>query len=170
MTHFAGISKPIAAAILMLAPVTAHAQGDDRGLAELLRECRNLADAGTRTACYDSITLDEAEPQKQPIPPPVAAAERQTDRGFGSNQLPRPSTPEPVPEQISARVERAVERQPGLYLLTLEDGTEWQFVDAAPAAYDPPRAGATIEISRASMGSYLIRYAGQRSVRARRVR
>lgn len=170
MTHFARISTPIAAALLVLAPAAGHAQADDRGLAALMRECRTLADIGARMACYDGIALDDVESQQQSAPPPVAERERRSDTGFGSNQLPRAPADEPGREHISARVTRAVERQPGLYLLTLEDGSQWQFVDAAPAAYDPPRAGSTVEISKAAMGSYLIRYAGQRSVRARRVR
>lgn len=169
MTH--GISKLTIAAILMLIPASGQAQGADRGLAELLRKCRKLADLDARTACYDGIALDEEAPQEKPAAPPsLADGERQAGTGFGGNQLPRTSAPDPEPERISTRVERAVERQPGIYLLTLEDGTQWQFVDAAPTAYDPPRAGSSVEIIRAAMGSYLIRYAGQRSVRARRVR
>ena len=153
------------AALLALYPASARAQPDERGLGRLLRECRTLADMSARTACYDAIVLDEGAQPERPAP------ERRASADFGSNQLPRSASAEaPAPAQLSASVTRTVEREPGIYLLTLADGTQWQFVDAAPAAYDPPRAGATIEISRASMGSYLIRYAGQRSVRARRIR
>lgn len=170
MTHAARISKLAIAAILILAPASIHAQADDRGLANLMHECRRFTDTGMRMACYDGIALDEEEPQTQGASPPVADGERRAGTGLGSNQLPRTPVPDPGPAQASARVARAIERQPGIYLLTLEDETQWQFVDAAPTAYDPPRAGSSIEIIRAAMGSYLIRYAGQRSVRARRVR
>ena len=65
---------------------------------------------------------------------------------------------------------RSAEREPGIYVLTLEDGAQWQFVDAPSTSYDPPRPGSTIEISKASLGSYLMRYADQRGIRIRRIR
>lgn len=152
-----------AAATLVLAP--GQAKGQDDGLAALLRQCRAVAETSARTACYDRIPLEEA------VPSPAPNVRARAGAGFGSNQLPpAAATPAAEPERISARVMRALERQPGLHLLTLEDGSEWLFVDSAPAAYDPPRPGSTVEISRASMGSYLIRFAGQRAIRARRVR
>lgn len=159
------------ATALALAPGVAHAQGEARGLATMMRECRGIAEASARTACYDKIPLDGSGGGAAAVPPPAAASPPRAGTSFGSNQLPRHATVETAePERISVRVARAVEREPGIYLLTLEDGSEWQFVDSAPAAYDPPRPGSTVEISRASMGSYLVRYAGQRAVRARRVR
>jgi hypothetical protein len=92
-------------------------------------------------------------------------------RGFGSNQLPR-TAPERAaePHELTANVAGAAEREPGVYLLTLEDGTQWQFVDAAPRSYAPPRAGSKVEIVAAAMGSYLLRFDGQRALRVRRVR
>lgn len=155
-------------AILALAAAPAHAQHGEGGLDDLLRECRTMTDTGSRMACYDAIPLDDGEPL---APPPRAQREAPASAVFGGNQLRAPSDPEATgPERISAKVASAVERQPGVWLLTLEDGAQWQFVDGAPAAYDPPRRGSTVEISKAAMGSYLVRYAGQRSVRARRVR
>jgi len=159
--HTAGL----AAVALALAPGMALAQADERSLAGMLRECRAVAEAGARMTCYEAIPL-EAPEQRAAVPAAVPRA----DAGFGANQLPRPAAQETGPERISAKVARSVEREPGIYLLTLADGTEWQFVDSAPASYDPPRAGATVEIIAASLGSYLVRYAGQRAVRARRVR
>ncbi len=169
MMTFPRFPTPIAAMLVALAPAAGHAQ-TDRGLAEHMRACRALADAGARTTCYDGIALDGPDSQDQPGPTPATEREHRADAAFGRNQLPRTPAAEPEAERISARVTRSVERQPGIYLLTLEDDSQWQFVDAAPAAYDPPRPGSLIEIASASMGSYLIRYAGQRSVRARRVR
>jgi hypothetical protein len=171
MTQFARISISLAAAWAMLVPATGAAQVGDRGLAAALGECRKIADPGGRTACYDAIPLGEPA-QPAPAAPPLASRpEQPAGTGFGSNQLPRaPAAGEREPERISAQVSQAVERQPGIYLQTLADGTQWEFVDSAPARYDPPRSGSSVEIIRASMGSYLLRYAGQRSVRARRVR
>lgn len=62
------------------------------------------------------------------------------------------------------------EREPGSNRLTLEDGGEWQFVDAAPLAYDAPSAGDIVTIERASLGGFLMRYADQRPIRFVRIR
>lgn len=147
----------------MLSPAAAHAQLDDATIGRVMRECRRIADTSGRVACYDNIPLGE-DPQATPAaaPPP---------RGFGSNQLPRAEPERAVDaDEMTATVASAVEREPGVYLLTLEDGTQWQFVDAAPRSYAPPRRGSRVEIIAASMGSYLLRHAGQRALRVRRVR
>ena len=171
MTHIARRPMLTAAALMMLLPSAGQAQAEDRALANGLRECRRMADADARTACYDAIPLDEPAQKTTAEQTPVARLPQRAGAGFGANQLPAPPSAASLePERISARVDRAVERQPGIYLLTLEDSSEWQFVDSAPASYDPPRPGSTVEISKASLGSYLLRYAGQRAVRARRVR
>lgn len=162
MTHVARLPILTAAAVALLVPWTAQAQVEDR-----MRECRRLAETDARIACYDRIPLDEPGQRS-------TVEQRQAPRaaaGFGANQLPPPpSAVSSEPDRISVQVARAVERQPGIWLVALEDGSEWQFVDGAPSGYDPPRSGSTVEISRASLGSYLLRYAGQRAVRARRVR
>ena len=153
-------------AAMVLAPGVAHAQLDDRTVTSIMRECRKIEDATARTACYDNIPLGGAA---APSTPAVASPARQ---GFGSNQL--PPRPEPLavaePDEITATVIAAVEREPGIYLLTLEDGAQWQFVESAPLTYDPPRRGSKIEIIEAALGSYLLRYADQTAIRARRVR
>ncbi|AKH42552.1 hypothetical protein FHS61_000322 [Altererythrobacter atlanticus] len=60
-------------------------------------------------------------------------------------------------------------RSPGIYLLTLEDGARWEFVEAVPFSYNPPGRGSTVEISRAALGSFMLRYAGQPGVRVKRI-
>jgi hypothetical protein len=171
MRHIAKLPLLTAAAVMTLAQSAAHAQAGEPALAERMRECRQLAAASARTACYDAIQIDGPDPIAVRGQPAAIEPERRGASEFGSNQLRAPASAAwQEPDRIAARVARAVERQPGIYLLTLDDGTEWQFADSAPAAYDPPRAGAAIEISRASLGSYLLRYAGQPAIRARRVR
>jgi hypothetical protein len=162
----------------------AHAQLDDPTIASIVRECRKVQDETARIACYDNIPIGQpaAGPSTSPasLPPqpaavPSAAAPpsraAQTPGGFGSDQLPRPANATPAePEEIVARVSAAVEREPGIYLLTLEDGAQWEFIDSVPPSYDPPRRGKTVELISASLGSYLMRYADQRAIRVRRIR
>lgn len=151
-------------AAVALSPDVAQAQFDDPTVTTIMRECRKIEDATARTACYDNIPLGDAA-----TPPITAVAPRQN---FGSNQLPPRPGPDDAtePDEITATVSASIEREPGIYLLTLEDGAQWQFVESAPPAYNPPGRGSKVEISRASLGSYLLRYAGQSAIRARRVR
>jgi hypothetical protein len=151
-------------AAVALTPTVAHAQLDDRTVTTIMRECRKIEDAAARTACYDNIPLGQgATPSAAPAPP---------RQDFGGNQLqPRPQPDAPAElDEITATVAASIEREPGIYLLTLEDGAQWQFVESAPPAYNPPGRGSKVEIGRASLGSYLLRYAGQSAIRARRVR
>lgn len=170
-------------AVLALAaavPLSAQEPGtpEDRVTLNILRECAKIADTPARVACYDrniGVTVAQtAAPvraggfganQLPPAPPAPAPVPQ-----FGANQLPPP--PQPVEQRvdrIAATVTAATQRAPGIWLLTLADGTQWQLVDAAAPSFDPPRNGSAIEIAAASLGSYILRYRGQTGLRIRRV-
>ena len=72
--------------------------------------------------------------------------------------------------EIVAHVTAIAEQAPGIYLVTLADGAQWRFVDAAPPAWSAPRAGAQIKLERGSLGSVFLSYDGQRRLRVTRVR
>ena len=153
-------STAVAAAV----PATAQGEAALRGE---LRACATIAEIDARVACYDALSASEE-------PAPQAAA---GPRGLGSEQVPRARSPQPErataqaeADSIEATVVASVEREPGIHLVTLEDGAQWQFVEGVSLAYNPPRPGASVEIRSASMGSYLMRYQGQAAVRVRRVR
>lgn len=161
--------------LLALAPVPAQAQLDDSTVAAIMGECRKIADHDARMACYDNIPLGAgavAPPAPSPAPPASTAPQAQAQQ-FGANQLPReraPAADRQGREAITASVTDAAERAPGIYLLTLDNGTQWQLVDAAPPSYNPPWRGSDVEIASAAMGSYMLRYDGQRGLRIRRVK
>lgn len=152
-----------AAVALLLLASPAQAAADDAQVLARLRECGRIADVPARVACYDrQLGID------MPPPPDGAASARP------------PVIPAPFPaqspaarpkaERITAHVTAMAERAPGIWQVTLEDGTQWQFVDAAPAAFDPPRAGAQVDIAPAALGSHILRYRGQAGLRIRRIR
>lgn len=154
-----------------LAAVTAPtmAQEADGALRSQLRNCSQIAEISSRVACYDALSEDVS-----PAPAERAVAE---PRGLGSEQVRQvqPTRTEPAAEHaerhsIEATVTAAVQREPGIHLLTLEDGAQWQFAEGVPASYNPPRRGSTVEIRSAAMGSYLMRFQGQQAVRVRRIR
>lgn len=156
---------------------------EDRVTLNILRECARIADATARVACYDrNIGADIAQGGQaaraggvaaSPVPTPPAPSSpvaAQPLPQFGANQLPASPRPESQRvDRIKATVSAATQRAPGIWLLTLADGTQWQLVDAAPGSFDPPRKGSEIEIAAASLGSYILRYRGQTGLRIRRV-
>ena len=154
----------LAVALLGLFAAPAHAQSGDGVLRGMLRQCALIADMPARVACYDAIPAGEPEATTAAVAPP-----RPT--GLGSDQLPISRAPEAdESEAIEAKVIAAVEREPGIHLLTLETGDEWLFVQGAPRSYTPPTKGSTVRIRTAPLGGYLLRYQGQSAVRVRRVR
>ena len=157
-------------AALGLSAAQAQAQSGEDAIRGQLRACAGIADIAARVACYDALSAAGTE---TPAAPAAQAAAQ--PRGLGSEQVPRAPAPARAAQQteadsIEATVAAAVEREPGIHLLTLEDGAQWQFVEGVSLSYDPPRRGSTVEIRSASMGSYQLRYQGQPAVRVRRVR
>ena len=162
------------AAVGSCAVATAGFAQSERSTADSVQKCRAIADTAARVACYDAIEVSRpASPPAvaAPAAAPVAPAPRAS--GFGSNQLPRsaePRSPSAASDRIEAGVAAVAEREPGILLLTMQDDTQWLTVDTVRGSYDRPRRGSTVEIVSAAMGSYMMRYAGQPSVRIRRVR
>lgn len=147
----------------------ASAQSDDRGVLEGMRACARIDDAAQRTACYDRYLRPTPAPATAPPgttpaipPPPVASApisSRRADR-------PRP----PLPARYTGEVSAVAQRGPGIFLLTMKDGAQWQFASSVRASYDPPSAGSMVEIRPGALGSFLLSYDDQSAVRVIRVR
>jgi hypothetical protein len=176
MTAFRALAVSLVAAGLALGG-PAHARTDYEAVVRLMAECARIGEIAARVACYDktmeAARLIAAAPATEARPKVAAPAPVELPAaGFGGESLRKP---EPVreprsAEEIEARVRTARQTEPGMYLLTLEDGAQWRFVGAAPPSYDPPRAGSRIELRRGALGSYLMRFADQRSLRVQRVR
>lgn len=176
----------IAAAVLLPLPLAAQDAAQDRAALAALRACARIADVTARVACYDSnVGVEIAQPgpaagsatfgaNQLPAPRPAASTPPpqppQEARGFGANQLPRDSRASEGPNALTVTLAAVSQAEPGIYLLTLPDGAQWRFVDAAPLSYDPPRKGSSVEFLAAALGSYLLRYNGQMGLRIRRVR
>lgn len=170
MTGYRKFAATFSVASLALAGLPATAQDDDGALRDSLRDCAQIAGLEARVACYDALARGEAASAQATAAAPEPAS-------FGSNQVPRPRAPSRDSgtgggeiDAIQAEVAAAVQREPGIHLLTLADGAQWLFVDPVPLSYSTPRRGSTVEIRSAAMGSYLLRYRNQSAVRIRRIR
>jgi hypothetical protein len=178
---------PALAALAAALPGQVAAQEEDyRRIVTIMRACATIEDVPARVACYDnnirpaagSVAATPAPSAPSAPPAPAGSAVRQAEvapqgpGGFGADQVPqaRAARQETEEQEMEVRVARASELQPGIHVLTLEDGAQWQFVDPAPPSYDPPRAGSLIRIQSASLGSFLMRYQRQPSIRVRRIR
>jgi len=154
----------LAAGLLGLFAAPAYAQADDGAVRGMLRQCAPIADIAARVACYDAIPAGEPEATTAPV-----AALRPTDLGI--DQVPMSRAPEADESAaIESKVIAAVEREPGIHLLTPETGEQWLFIQGAPRSYTPPTNGSTVKIRTAPLGGFLLRYQGQPAVRVRRVR
>ncbi|KRA83261.1 hypothetical protein [Altererythrobacter sp. Root672] len=169
-----------AAGSLVVASGPALAQIDQRTAANIMVECSKIGDPTARLACYDN-NVRNIDPGA-PMPPPStragvgggAPAAQPGPQGFGFESVKQREerfTPvAPSQQQVSATVSAAVQREPGVYLVTLSDGAQWLFSEGVDYAYRPPRRGQTIEIERGAMGGYLMRIEGQKPVPVRRMR
>lgn len=185
MTAFRALRPQLflAAAAIPIAMIAtpATAQVSDEIVLNILRNCAQIEDATARLACYDNNIRAGDGAARGSIPgnmdaptasrgAPVATT---GSAGFGAEDIRTPErfqTPAGEVDQIRARVASVTERQRGIYVVTLEDGAEWLFSQSVPFSYRPPRVGEDVEIDRAALGSFLLTYDRQASVRVERIR
>jgi hypothetical protein len=168
----------LAAAVTVAAmiPCATQAQTPGAGLVERLAACRAVAVDVDRLACFDAAVgaLETARAEGQVVILDREEVEETRRRTFGLdinalNPFARDGGVEEI-DQVTGTLGDA--RQFGAarsWLFTLEDGSVWRQIDDDRLRVDP-RAGMTVEIRRASMGSYLMSIDGARSVRVRRDR
>lgn len=185
MSRAAILSFGAVAVLLTNDPV--HAQ--EASVQDAMRQCATIDDPGARLSCYDSSFREresaqarlqaQSEPQPAaPVPAPAAPAPpapvaAQLPQGFGADDVKRPErfdAPTGDAARLVSRIASIRPREPGVYLLTLEDGAQWLFSEGVRRTYRVPRPGDTIEIESAALDSYLLRFDGQAAVRVRRIR
>ena len=169
------------AAMALAAP--AAAQVSNEIVLNIMRECAKIGDPTARLACYDNnIRAAGGNPASVPgqMAAPSgggAAVQQRVPGGFGADDLAARSPerfeanrPARGPNEVTARVSQIAQREPGMYLVTLEDGAQWRFTEGAGAGYRAPRRGDQVEIRRGALGSYLMAFDNQQAVRVERVR
>ncbi|HWK40708.1 MAG TPA: hypothetical protein VNR60_02150 [Croceibacterium sp.] len=177
--HRASILAAGAAALFLSGP--AIAQVEDGIVLNIMRECARIDDPTARLACYDNnIRSAGASPRvstpgRMDTPQASAGApvSRNSPSGFGGDSVrttQRFETPAGQVDEISATITAISQRGPGLYLLTIDGGAQWQFAESVGNSYRVPRVGSTVEIARGSLGSFLMRFDRQQGVPVRRVR
>lgn len=135
-------------------------------------QCRAVADPAERLACYDRevAALEQAERANE-----IRVVDRQqvnrTRRSLFGLTLPDLSIfggDEDAMSEINSTIRGAAQDPSGKFIITLEDGARWQQIDSRNVNIEP-RAGHTIRIRRAAMGSYMANINRQRAIRVRRM-
>ena len=176
------------AASLIAFAIPASAQVSDDIVMNILRECARIDDPTARLGCYDNNVRTAESMARNTIPGETVVRDGTGAplsgsggvSGFGDEDLRAGSAPAryvpPPPggsaqaDEITATVASVRPREPGIYLVTLEGGAQWLFTDPVDSSFTPPRPGATVEVMRGSLGSFLLRFDQQQPVRVRRIR
>jgi hypothetical protein len=171
----------LSGAALAASAIPAAAQVDPGIIVNIMRECAKIDDPTARLACYDNnVRAAGGNPHSVPgqMPRPNgggAVASPNAPSGFGADDL-RTQSPERFnpgrngPSEISTTIANARERQPGIYLVTLNSGAQWLFAEGVSQTYRAPRKGDPVRIERGALGSYLMMVGEQAAVRVTRIK
>ena len=175
------------AALLLCCGAQAGAQVDDGIVLNIMRECARIDDATARLACYDNNIRASGATARSSVPGRMQAPRGETGAvaanvpspsaggadGFGSEDIrssQRQESRRAELSSLSSVITEIAPREPGVFLLTLQNGAQWQFAESVDRSYRIPERGDAITIDRASLGSFLMRFDDQIGVRIRRVR
>lgn len=172
----------LAAASLAAVPLAAKDKKDDDGpptkaakIVDELAACRTITADPERLACFDrtAAALVTARADKQLV---VIDREdvKKTKRSLFGFSLPKINLfgggkdEDDVPEirEIDATIKAVRSIPNGLFVVTLEDGGQWQFTETMTF---PPRAGDPIHIKRGGLGAYFGSVKGRVGVKIKRV-
>jgi hypothetical protein len=168
-------------AAMAMSATPALAQVPESVTLNIMRECAKIDDPTARLACYDNnIRAAGANPHS--IPGQMARPNGggavlapNSPSGFGADDLKDPSRFHPYgnesargPEEITTHVAAVTEREPGVYLVTLDSGAQWLFAESTSRSYQPPKRGDTIRIEHGALGSYMMVVNHQQGVKVTR--
>lgn len=165
------------AALAVASPAFAKGPSGDLGRPEALRavvDCRAITDPNARLACYDDAVgkLDTAESTGQVVVIDREAAKKVKRQAFGfsipSINLFSKGEKEEEVDRLSDTLKSARERPDHKWVFELQGGGVWRQIDTNQFPIDP-KAGDKVDISRAALGSYMLKVDGkQPAVRVHR--
>lgn len=165
--------------ITMIEPADAAPKAPPRALSKLI-DCRLITDSTSRLACYDEqVAAIESATQKDEVVVMDKEDVRQTRRslfGFSIPKLPflgggdgQKDAEKEVNQitQIDDTIKNLRAMPYGIWVLTLDDGSQWQTADPMP--YGTPKPGLKVVINRAALNSYKISVNNWPAVKVKRV-
>lgn len=166
----------LAAAIALIAApnLVGAAEPAEPAVIAALKACRAITADAERLACYDKAAQSVTKAQETGE---VIIIDKQTARAarrqaFGL-ELPTLSildkgADKAETEKLQSVVKSARVDAEQRLVVTLEDGAVWRQIDDTMLG-KPPKAGDTIEVRKAAMGSYMMKIGSQPAIRVRRI-
>jgi hypothetical protein len=139
---------------------------------EALLRCRTLTEDAARLRCFDEATATlQAAAERRDVVVVDRAQVRESRRRLFGIALPRlpvfGGSDDDEVDEVQGVVASASQDGLGHWMVTLEDGAVWIQTDNRRLALRP-RAGQPVVVSRAAMGSFMMRVNRQPSIRVRR--
>ena len=174
MIRTSGLLLTLTAAALA-APAAAQ-EGGGGNAVDAITACRDVADSAARLACFDKAvaTLAAARDKKEVFVLDRAEVQK-TRRSLFGFTLPRiklfgggddDDNAEDIKE-INGSVAGVSAVAGDRWTVTLDDDTRWITTESARGF--PPRAGETVRIRRAALGSYDASFNKRRTIKVRRI-
>lgn len=184
MNDIIGKTALACSAVLLAAlPASALARDDNENtpppaIFQDVIDCKKMTEPTARLTCYDEkvATLAAAQESRQVV---IADREQinEARRGLFGFSLPKirlfsggsdDKDKEERIEKLETTIKSARQFGYGKWILTLEEGGQWQQTDSIRLNAEP-RAGDTILIKTGAIGSYLANINGQRAIRVKRI-
>ncbi len=162
---------------LSLIAIPASAKSPSKGdpLVTAVGSCRQVTDSAARLACYDKAASALASAVEEGAIAVVSREDANRTRrslfGFSVPSFPffKDRGEQAEIKNLNSTVASARSIGNGRYRVTLADGNAvWETTESSLAMRDP-RPGQAVQITRGAIGSYWMKIANGREVRARRV-
>ena len=154
-------------ALFVLLFVSGSALADDAAMLQ----CRSIAEAPARVACYDAIPVGAAAPLAAPVAAAAAApTPQQREQAFGMATVKAPKSVTPEQDNsISSTIAGRFDGWSGNELIKLANGQVWRIVDGSSAVLSP-MTDAKVKVERNVIGTYFLTIEGtNNSPKVRRV-
>lgn len=177
MTRFSVTARLGFGVLLLASAGAAAAQPKPEGRAAVLKaltDCRGVADGAQRLACFDAAAagLEAAESKGDIVVVDREQARQVRRQAFGFTLpslaiLDREGGGDAGDDEITLKVLAASRGGDGKWVLRLEGDQTWRQIDTTEVARYP-KAGGTVTIKRAMMGSYKLSTGGAAAMRVHR--
>ena len=170
-----GIGSLTVALALSSPTLAADAKAKRAAAFQAVLDCRATTDAAARLACFDAAasSLDQAETKGDIVVIDREQATTARKQAFGF-ELPSLDIfdkvmPKEDLDKVTVTLKEAYRGKDGKWVMVLEDGAVWRQIDSE-SPFNAPRAGSTVKIRRAALGSFFLNIDGQTAIRAQRSR
>jgi hypothetical protein len=171
------LKATVAACLILTGAASADAKekAAQSPLVDALTRCRGQSDDAARLRCYDAaagaLTAAAVRGDVVVVDQQDLKKARRSLFGFSVPKLPFFGGDRSADEQsdeLTASIKSARAIGNGKWQMRLEDGALWETTEASSVISDP-KPGNAVVIKRGALGGYMIRIAGQRALRAKRV-